>query len=155
MVQILFFGALLSAILSTASGGILAPATVVGENLIKPFIPNLSDAQLLRIMRLSVIGIAFVSMLMAFSSDSIFELVAQSSIISLVALFVPLTAGLYWKRASNAGALSSMIAGILVWLYCEWIGSAIPSLIWGLLASLIAMIVGSLVSNQSSKKLIN
>lgn len=151
LVQILFFGALLSAILSTASGGILAPATVVGENLIKPFYPELSDAQLLQIMRFSVIGIAFASMLMAFSSDSIFELVAQSSIISLVALFVPLTAGLYWKRASNAGALSSMIMGVLVWLYFEWVGSAIPSLIWGLLASIIAMIVGSLVVKQSNR----
>ena len=34
--QIMFFGALLSAILSTTSGAILAPATVIGENLIKP-----------------------------------------------------------------------------------------------------------------------
>lgn len=146
-IQILFFGALLSAILSTASGGILAPATVVGENLIKPFRKDLSDQQLLRIMRFSVIGIALASMLMAFSSDSIFEMVAQSSTISLVALFVPLTAGLYWKKANSTGALISMIAGILVWLCFEWIGSEIPSLIWGLLASLVGMIFGSLLSS--------
>ena len=151
IVQILFFGALLSAILSTASGGILAPATVVGENLIKPFYPKLNDQQLLRIMRYSVIGIALASMLMAFGSDSIFELVAQSSIISLVSLFVPLTAGLYWKKTTSTGALLSMIIGMLVWLYFEWIGSNIPSLIWGLLASLVAIIIGSLVTTSTSK----
>ncbi|MEM0992601.1 MAG: sodium:solute symporter family protein [Bacteroidota bacterium] len=149
LLQILFFGALLSAILSTASGGILAPATVVGENLIKPFRKDLSDQQLLRIMRISVIGIALAAMLMAFGSDSIFEMVAQSSTISLVALFVPLTAGLYWKQANNTGALLSIVAGVVVWLLFEWMGSAVPSLIWGLLASLLGMVLGSLINRRN------
>lgn len=141
--QILFFGALLSAIMSTTSGAMLAPATVIGENLIRPYFPNMSDKRLLQTMRLSVVGVAFCSALMAAATQNIYHLVAQSSALSLVSLFVPLVAGLYWKRASDAGALAAIVVGMAVWLLFEFIGSSIPSLIYGGLASALAMVVGS------------
>lgn len=142
-VQILFFGALLSAILSTTSGAMLAPATVIGENLIRPYFPEMSDKRLLYVMRLSVVGVAICAGLMAASSQNIYDLVAQSSALSLVSLFVPLTAGLYWKRASNIGALAAIIIGMAVWLICEWQATAIPSLIYGGMSSLLGMLLGS------------
>ncbi len=141
--QIMFFGALLSAILSTTSGAVLAPATVIGENLVKPYFKNLTDKKLLQIMRFGVVGVAISSAFMAGWNTNIYELVGQSSALSLVSLFVPLTAGLYWKKASNAGALLSISLGMLVWIVCEINGTVIPSLIWGLLASILGMLVGS------------
>lgn len=150
--QIMFFGAILSAILSTTSGAILAPATVMGENLIKPYFKEeLTDEQLLRMMRLSVIGVAICSAGMAMWKSDIYELVAQSSSLSLVSLFVPLTAGLYWKRATNQGAIASIMAGMVVWLICEAIGTEIPSLIYGGLASLVGMVVGSVVEGRGAR----
>jgi SSS family transporter len=143
-VQILFFGAILSAILSTTSGAILAPATVIGENLVKPIFKDLSDQRLLLIMRISVVVVALASMWMALSGESIFDLVGQSSALSLVSLFVPLMAGLYWKRASALGAVLAMTVGMAVWLLCEFVlVTELPSLIYGLLASTAAMAVGS------------
>jgi len=142
--QILFFGALLSAILSTTSGAILAPATVIGENLIKPYFPNLGDKALLRLMRFSVVFVALCSGLMAAIEGNIYDLVAQSSALSLVSLFVPLTAGLYWKRASRTGAIASILTGMGTWILFEFFfNSATPSLIWGGLASALAMWLGS------------
>ncbi|MCB0570587.1 MAG: sodium:solute symporter family protein [Phaeodactylibacter sp.] len=142
--QIMFFGALLSAILSTTSGAILAPATVIGENLVKPFFSKLSDRQLLYTMRFSVIGVALASAVMAISRQDIYELVGESSALSLVSLFVPLAAGLYWKRASKVGALASILAGMAVWILCEWVvGTELPSLIYGALASVGGMLLGS------------
>lgn len=141
--QILFFGALLSAILSTTSGAVLAPATIIGENLIRPHLPHLSDQRLLQIMRFAVVGVAISSAFMAGWNTNIYELVGQSSALSLVSLFVPLTAGLYWKKASNLGALLSIATGMVVWIVCEIMQTAIPSLIWGLLASILGMLVGS------------
>jgi Na+/proline symporter len=46
-IQILFLGALLSALLSTTSGAILAPASVLGENLLKPMLKNPDDKKVL------------------------------------------------------------------------------------------------------------
>jgi Na+/proline symporter len=51
---------------------------------------------------------------------------------------------LYWRRASDAGALSSVVAGMAVWIYFEFVRTSdIPSLILGGLASLFAMIIVS------------
>ena len=148
--QILFFGALLSAILSTTSGAMLAPATVIGENLIKPQFKNLTDKQLLRIMRWSVVFIAVCSVWMGMLNANIYDLVGQSSALSLVSLFIPLTAGLYWKRATRLGALLSIVLGGSVWLGCEWAATEIPALIYGTIASIIAMILGSLIRRDNS-----
>lgn len=153
-VQILFFGALLSAILSTTSGAMLAPATVIGENLVRPYFPDMSDQRLLLVMRLSVVGVAICSALLAASTQNIYELVGQSSALSLVSLFVPLTAGLYWKRASNIGALAAIIIGMAVWLICEWQATAIPSLIYGGLSSLLGMLLGSWLWPNDPKKVL-
>ncbi len=160
--QIMFFGALLSAILSTCSGAMLAPATVIGENLIKPLYTHLSDVQLLRIMRLSVVGVAAVTGAMALMRNNIYELVGESSAFSLVSLFTPLIAGLYWKRSTAAGAVASMIAGVIVWAITAYYwgepheeqvlgeGSVweqmaqVPAMLYGFVASIIAMIVVSL-----------
>ncbi|WP_428666404.1 sodium:solute symporter family protein [Runella sp.] len=143
-IQILFFGALISALLSTSSGAILAPAAVLGENLIKPYFPKLTDSQLLTVIRGGVLLVTLVSIWMAQSRQDIFELVAESSSISLVSLFVPLTFGLYWKRATSAGCLASMILGLGAWFMCEYVWeTTFPSLIYGISASLAGMTAGS------------
>lgn len=152
-IQVLFFGALLSAILSTTSAAMLAPATIIGENLVRPYFRSVSDKGLLRIMRLSVVGVAAVSAVMASMSGNIYELVGQSSAFSLVSLFFPLTLGMYWKRASNAGALASMIIGLAVWLFFEIAGSNLPSLLYGSAVGLIIMVGGSLIWPDKVKKI--
>ncbi|MCC7244045.1 MAG: sodium:solute symporter family protein, partial [Saprospiraceae bacterium] len=159
--QILFFGALISAILSTCSGAMLAPATVIGENLVKPLVKKVSDKQLLRIMRGSVVGVGVITGTMALSRTNIYELVGESSSLSLVSLFVPLMAGLYWKRATSAGAIASMVTGMIVWLIAmnvipetpnpEQLWTSIPPMLWGLGASILAMLVVSLATTKGLK----
>lgn len=149
--QILFFGALLSAILSTTSGAMLAPATVLGENLIRPFLKNPTDHMMLHIMRWSVVAVAICAAIMANLNANIYELVGDSSALSLVSLFVPLTAGLFWKRASCIGAITSMLIGMATWIVCEYILKLeIPSLIPGLVMSSLAMFLGSLIWRDKS-----
>ncbi len=149
--QIIFFGALLSAILSTCSGAILAPATVLGENLIKPLYgTKVSDKKLLQIMRLSVIVITTIGAALSLYKSEIYELVGESSALSLVALFVPLVAGLYWKKANALGAILSMTLGTTVWTFFEFYETEIPSMIWGLLASIFGMFVGTFISNTTT-----
>lgn len=143
LLQILFFGALLSAILSTTSGAILAPATVIGENIIRPNFKELRDDQLLRIMRLAVVGVAACSAFMATLKTNIYELVAQSSTLSLVSLFIPLTLGLYWRKASDVGAILSIVVGMLTWMIAEYVPGPVPAIIVGGIGSLIGMLVGS------------
>ncbi len=165
--QIVFFGALLSAILSTCSGAMLAPATVIGENLVRPLFKQVTDAQLLQIMRLSVVFVAVITGTMALMRHNIYELVGESSALSLVSLFTPLMAGLYWRRASSGGAIMSMLAGMAVWLLTMlllpeqeqtdpaatgwqiWLG--IPPMLYGFAAGIAGMLIGSYIFPDKQK----
>lgn len=143
-VQILFFGALLSAIMSTASGAILAPATVLAENLIKPYLKNPNDKTMLALFRGSVVLIAFLSMLIALIEGNIYELAGDSAVVTLVAMLVPLLAGLWWKRASSTGAMFAMLLGLFTWFVCKFgLETTFPSHLWGFFVSIFAMIAGT------------
>ncbi len=150
--QVLFFGAVTSTILSVSSGAILAPATVFGENIMKFFRPDISDKDLLKTIRWSVVIISLICVGMSITRDAnIFDLVGESSAFSLVSLFVPLAAGIYWKRANLTGCLWSMTIGFGVWLFCLWLKTEHSPMLWGLLFSTVAMGAGSLMGNSRAK----
>jgi len=145
-IQVLFFGALISAIMSTTSSGLLAPAAIISENLIRPYFgKKLSDAQFLWILRLNVILVAAIALTMAFWKSDIYELVAGASILMLVSLFVPLTAGIYWKKSSSAGAFLALVVGMASYLAAETFLPNQETHLLGLLASGLAMGIGSLI----------
>lgn len=145
-VQILFFGSLLSAILSTTSSTILAPASILSENIIRPLSKvNFTDRQLLMITRGAVLLFSIGATIMAIIKSDIYELVGDSSVFSLVSLFVPMALGMYWHRSSGAGAILSMISGMIAWIIFEVVPIGVPGFIPAVLVSLLFMVVGSLV----------
>ncbi|HRE75526.1 MAG TPA: sodium:solute symporter family protein [Flavobacteriales bacterium] len=121
VVQVLFFGSLLSAVLSTCSGALLAPASILSENLIKPLSKReYSDQQFLWLVRISIVIMAIISTVIALGGSDIFELVSVSSVLGIVSLLVPMVAALYWKKANAAGAMLSMFSGMGTWLILEY-----------------------------------
>jgi SSS family solute:Na+ symporter len=152
-IQMLFFGSLLSAIMSTTSAAILAPASIFSENLIKPlFGHRFTDKQFLLLAKLSVLLFSVVATVMACLRSNIYELVGESSILTLVSLFAPMAFGLYWKRASAGGALLSMVLGIVTWIIFEVYESDWPSQVPATVVSVLAMIAGSLIWPRKEKE---
>ena len=151
-VQILFYGAIISAILSACSGAMLAPASVVGENLIRPYAPQTSDKGLLLYTRLSVVLVAMLSCYFAYDDADIVGLIEASLALILVCLFAPFTFGLFWKKASVGGAWSAMGIGGLTWFTCFMLDTTIDATIYGFIISCISMVVGSLIFRDKSIK---
>lgn len=148
-VQVLFFGSLLSAIMSTTSSALLAPSVIFSENLIKPLTKDrLSDKQLLYVTRLCILAFSMVATVMACLRSNIYELVGESSILSLVSLFAPLVLGLYWSKATSRGAFLAMATGLLTWIIFEVYETGWPSLLPATLVSFVAMIWGSLYQKK-------
>ena len=146
--QIMFFGALLSAILSTASGALLAPTALFTENVLKPFVPRMSDRQFLLTLRIILVTFCAAALLFALNSKStMYEMVQNAYNVTLAGAFVPLLAGAYWKRATTQGALLSIVMGIGTWLIAGVVAadSLVPANLLGLLASVIGMLLGSLL----------
>jgi Na+/proline symporter len=149
VMQVLFFGALLSAIKSCASATLLAPSVTFTENIWRQFNPHQSDQQELRAMRVTVLCFSVIVLCYAIlmQGTSIYEMVSSAYQVPLVGAFVPLTFGLYWKRASTQGAIAAIVLGLSVWavLLITPLGEEFPAQLAGLVASLFGMVVGSLV----------
>lgn len=142
--QILFFGSVISAILSTCSGAILAPASLLAENIIKPlWAKNISDKGLLVLTQFSTIVMGILSLWVASGSEKIFDLVGTSSAFGVVSIFIPYTAALFFNARNQMAALLSMMAGSIVWAWCFFIApTEIDASIYGLAASLTGWLAG-------------
>jgi len=145
--QIVFYGALLSVIMSTASGTLLAPSVTISENVLRGMLRPLSDRQFLWMTRGVVVCFAFlVTGYSVLSDSSIQKMVENAYKVTLVAAFVPLVAGLYWKRATTQGAALAIVAGLTTWLGCELVSAdgPLPPQLAGFVAAILGMIIGSL-----------
>ena len=145
--QVLFFGALLSAIKSCASATLLAPSVTFTENIWRQFYPHSSDRQELKAMRITVLVFSTLVLMYAtaMQGSSIYEMVSGAYQVTLVGAFVPLVFGLYWPRATTQGAVFSIVAGLGVWLALMFTpaGDEFPAQLAGVLASLAGMLIGS------------
>lgn len=146
--QILFFGALLSAIKSCASATLLAPSVTFAENILRPMIRDMTDRKMLRLMQGVVLGFTTLVMIYSLNTEaSIFHMVENAYKVTLVTSFVPLVFGLFWAPATRQGALAAIFGGFIVWVSCElyFAEAVIQPQLAGLLASLTGMLVGSLL----------
>jgi SSS family transporter len=148
IMQVLFFGALLSAIKSCASATLLAPSVTFTENIWRQFFPHQSDKQALLAMRITVLVFSgfVLAYAIAMQGSSIYEMVSGAYQVTLVGAFVPLLFGLYWSKATTQGAIFAIVLGLLAWLLflVTPAGEEFPAQLAGVLASLTGMLVGSL-----------
>jgi SSS family solute:Na+ symporter len=151
VMQILFFGALLSAIKSTSSATLLAPSTSFVENILKNLRPGMKDKEQLFAMRCTIVIFAALVLgyAVAMKGTPIYDLVSSAYQVTLVGAFVPLVMGLYWKHATTQGAVLSLGAGVATWLLyfpqVSPLGQQFPGQLAGLIAAVVGMVVGSLL----------
>ena len=151
LAQVIFFGALLSVIMSTASGTLLAPSVTISENVLKGLFKRINDHQFLWLNRIVVVCFTVLVTLYAiFTTESIHGMVENAYKVTLVAAFVPLVAGLYWKRATTQGAACAIIGGLASWIALEFaaVDGLWPPQFIGFLLSVAGMITGSLLPQR-------
>lgn len=144
--QVMFFGALLSAILSTSSGALLAPTALFTENVVKPLFGEMGDKRFLLTLR--IVLVLFTAGVLVFAlnnTSTMYEMVQDAYKVTLVGAFVPLVCGIYWGRATTQGALLAALAGLVTWGICEkfFAEATVPPQLVGLFASVVGMLVGS------------
>ena len=153
--QVMFFGALLSAIKSCASATLLAPSVTFTENILRGAFKHWTDRQFLFAMRAVVLCFTVMVTLFALNSTaSIYKMVENAYKVTLVAAFVPLAFGLYWHRATSLGATLAIVLGLATWINLELMNpnGLVPPQLAGLGMSLAGMIFGSLVSFAGGQK---
>ena len=153
--RVVFFGAVLSAVMSTASATMLAPSTIFVENVLRHFM-KIDDRNMLRAMRLSVavFAVCVLSYSIALEGAAIYEMVAMAYQFPVVGAFWPLVCGLYWKKATRQGCYISIFLGSAVWVVLTWsaLGEVFPNVLGGFIAAGFGMVVGSLLPTADNKK---
>jgi Na+/proline symporter len=116
---ILFVGALVSAILSTLSGALLVAGSLAAHNLVLRHRPGLDERYKLRVNRIGVVLFGLIAYWLALSSESIYELVQESSgfgsagilTLMLFALWAPRIGGALCGYAALLGSLGVYVLG--------------------------------------------
>lgn len=111
---VIFLLAVTSAVLSTIDSAILAPASVLAQNILAR--TNQKRFTALQLSHIAVVLVAVSSLLLAYAGESAYALLETAYEVGLVSLLVPLTLGLYVKAASEPAALAAMITGTAIWL---------------------------------------
>ncbi len=110
-VATIFLVALLSAILSTIDSAILAPASILAQNVF----PTENNEAALRRNRWSVLCVAVLSLGMAYRGEDAYALLEEAYAFTLVGLFVPMMIGLYSRPRTAASGIASILTGVVVW----------------------------------------
>ena len=114
---IVFVISLISMIISTATSAVLAPATILGHNLMGRL--TIFKSRGLLSERLAVAIMVVGGVIFAFSGETILGLLEMSLSIILVGLFVPLLMGLYGKPKNELSGVLSILFGAVFWLLRE------------------------------------
>ena len=110
---ILFALSIFSVVMSTLTSGLLAPATILAQNLVRKLVPE--SVSSLTLCRYCVLGILLCSVLVALFGENAYSMLEASYGIGLVGLFVPFAAGIYGLRASDRAAFTAMMVGTAIW----------------------------------------
>jgi Na+/proline symporter len=110
--QIVFVLSVTSAVMSTIESAILAPSSVLSNNLLIKLLPA---QPLLRLSYSATLVIAAASLGVAYVGQDAYELLETAYAVGMVGLFVPLAVGLHSARGGEAAAIGAMIGGISIW----------------------------------------
>ncbi len=154
-VQVLFLGGVFAAILSSIAGTTLASSVIFSNNVVISMYPHIH--KLLAMRTGLVCSVILSASIAAFSTKSIHSLVENSGNATMTIAFAPLVAGLFWKKATKAGAIASSMGGALTWIglslyaFITDYNFFIPPALIALIVSVTLMILISLYTYDPSK----
>ena len=122
LLQVLFAGALISAILSTVDSTLLVASSLFSRNLVLAGREGVTEKTRLRVARLGVIGFGIAAWALALGSEGVFALVEDASGFGSAGILVIVVFGLFTRFGGAASALASLAAGAGVWIAGRYLG---------------------------------
>jgi SSS family solute:Na+ symporter len=149
----LVLAAALAAVMSTASAGLLASSTVLANDVYAGFVVR-GDHNRVLASRVTTLLVGVAVLVTAIAVNDVVGALTVAYDLLTGALFVPIVGALFWRRATAAGALASMVAGsivVVVFMVLDGLFANTP-IIWGTLASFVVFVVVSLLTPKPSEE---
>ncbi|MFE0026208.1 sodium:solute symporter [Amycolatopsis sp. NPDC059021] len=152
----LVLAAALSAMMSTASGALIACSTVSTSDLLSKVGLRKGSGEVHRnrittlVLGLAAIGIAMIV-------DDVVDALTIAYDILVGGLLVAIVGALFWKRGTRQGAYASMIVGtvvVITFMIVDGVDANSP-IYWGLGASLVAYVAVSLATPRTSSSILD
>lgn len=156
----LLFAGIISATMSSADSDLLGAGAIFANDIYKIVIkPEASDKEVMIVNRVTMAAVGVAATLIAlFNTSSIVSILMFAFTLRAAGAFFPYVLGHYWKGASPAGTIASLIAGTIVVVYLEHISGGNlfglhfnQPIVPGLVAALIAFLIFSLVMPPKEK----
>jgi SSS family solute:Na+ symporter len=149
----LVLAAALAAVMSTASAGLLASSTILANDVYAGFLAR-GDHNRVLVNRTTTLLVGVATLAISIAVNDVVGALTVAYDLLTGALFVPIVGALFWRRATAAGALASMAAGsaaVVIFMVKDGLFANTP-IIWGLVASLVAFVVVSLLTPRPSEE---
>ncbi len=118
----LFLAALISAIMSSADSSLLAGSSLLVRNILGDLMPTDDENAMLRRTRIVTVILLVISVVLAFTANSIYSLMINCWTSQLVVVFLPVIIGLYFPKASRSTVWAVMSVSSIVWLMYTFTG---------------------------------
>lgn len=146
----ILFAGIISATMSSADSDLLGAGSIFGNDLYKIFIrKDAKDKEVMLVTKITMVIVALFSLVTALYANNILTLLAFSFTLRAAGTFVPYVMGHFWKKASSAGSIASILIGSVVFFLMDTkVLPSIPKLnniIPALLISLVAFYAFSLI----------
>jgi len=107
----LAIAAILAVVMSTAASVLMVAGMTVSRDVARLIKPEMKEGTALWTARIAVVAIGVLGITFALLMRGIFDMMLLSFAIFIAVAFVPTMAALFWKKATNSGAIASMIGG--------------------------------------------
>ncbi|MBU8878583.1 sodium:solute symporter [Bacillus sp. FJAT-29790] len=142
----LVIAAVISALMSTASGTIMATSTiVVNDFLLQTFKKDFSEKQKVKLTRIVILVVSLLAIGASIYLENLIVALDVAYALLSGSIFLPVIAALFWKRITSKTALISMLISsivIIVDLSIEG-ASSLNAIIFGVAAGGIIMLIGA------------
>ena len=148
----ILFAGVISATMSSASSDLLGAGSIFANDIYRQYIKTeATDEEVMKVAKIVMVLAGLLSLLVAlFNTSSIITILMFSFSLRAAGAFFPYVIGLYWKGASLAGTMASLIAGTIVVVYLEQFTHGVifgikfgQPILPGLVVSFIAFIIFS------------
>lgn len=142
----IFSGLVVCTILSTISSGVQSVVVNLNRDIYRELNPNVSDQQAVRISRLLSVVVLIFAASVAMFFPRVLDMLVITYSFSAAGLVCPIFLSYILRKKgiiTKNGIIAGMVAGIAVCAIAMQFESVVPYVIWGNLASGVAMIVFS------------
>lgn len=148
----------LSALMSTASGTLIASSTLIVNDIITRFWKrDMNEKRFLIVSRLTTLSVGVFSMVCALWIQDILVALDIAFAVLSGALFFPIIFGFFWKRVTARAVFYSILISsvvILISLMMKGTTSIVP-ILYGLVTSCVTIVLFSYILRDSVKPTVN